>query len=94
MPATQDDWKAAWQPMVDAVGTEFDPGPHEFVADVIEASAVRRYLEPLEFDCPLHLDSATARAHGHPAIVVPTSALPTFAMGPMWRARRGALRNR
>jgi acyl dehydratase len=80
-----DDWTAAWQPMVDAVGTQFDPGPHEFVADVIEASAVRRFLEPLEFACAIHLDRETARAHGHPDIVVPTSAIPTFAMAPMWR---------
>ncbi len=79
------DWTAAWQAMVDAVGTEFDPGPHEFVADPIEASAVRRYLEPLEFDCALHHDREAARALGHPDIVVPTSALPTFAMAPMWR---------
>lgn len=80
-----DNWVAAWQPMVDAVGTEFDPGPHTFTADVIEAGAVRRYMEPLEFDCPLHHDIDTARAFGHPAIVVPTSAIPSFAMGPMWQ---------
>jgi acyl dehydratase len=80
-----EDWAAAWQPMVDAVGTQFDPGPHAFSADVIEASAVRRYLEPLEFDCPLHWDRAVARAQGHPDILVPTSAIPTFAMAPMWQ---------
>lgn len=79
------DWKTAWQPMVDAVGTEFDPGPHVFDADPIEAGAVRRWLEPLEFDAPLHRDREAARAAGHPDIVVPTAALPTFAMGPMWR---------
>jgi acyl dehydratase len=79
------DWQAAWHPVIAAVGTEFDPGPHEFVADVIEASAVRRYLEPLEFDCAIHVDADTARENGHPAIVVPASALPTFAMAPMWR---------
>jgi len=79
------DWTADWQPMVAAVGTQFDPGPHEFTADVIEAGAVRRYLEPLEFDCALHLDHEAARAQGHPDIVVPTSAIPTFAMAPMWR---------
>ena len=80
-----DNWIAAWQPMVAAVGTQFDPGPHEFSADIIEASAVRRYLEPLEFDCALHHDREAARAQGHPDILVPTSAIPTFAMPPMWR---------
>lgn len=79
------DWTAAWQPMVAAVGTQFDPGPHEFTADVIEAGAVRRYLEPLEFDCALHHDREAARALGYPEIVVPTSAIPTFALAPMWR---------
>ena len=78
-------WIAAWQPMVEAVGTQFDPGPHEFTADVIEASAVRRYLEPLEFDCALHADRGAAMTVGHPDIVVPTSAIPTFAMPPMWQ---------
>jgi acyl dehydratase len=80
-----EDWTAAWQPMVAAVGTQFDPGPHVFTADVIEAGAVRRYLEPLEFDCALHCDREAARAQGHPDIIVPTSAIPTFALPPMWR---------
>ena len=42
-------------------------------------------LEPLEFDCALHFDREVARAHGYDDIVVPTSALPTFAFAPMWR---------
>jgi acyl dehydratase len=80
-----DDWKAAWQPMVDAVGRQFDESPAVFVADDIERSTVRRYLEPLEFDCPLHYDRDVARAHGYEDIVAPVSSLPTFAMAPMWR---------
>lgn len=79
------DWKAAWQPMMDAVGRDFDEQPVTFVADRIEASAVRRWLEPLEFDCALHYDRDAAREHGYDDIVVPTSALPTFAFAPMWR---------
>ncbi len=80
-----DDWMSAWQPMIDAVGRQFDERPVEFVADTIEASAVRRYLEPLEFDCALHHSRDAARAAGYADIVVPTSALPTFAYAPMWR---------
>jgi hypothetical protein len=80
-----DDWARAWQPMIDAVGRQFDERPPLFVADTVEASAVRRYLEPLEFDCALHYDREAARAHGYDDIVVPTSALPTFAFAPMWR---------
>lgn len=82
---TTDDWRDAWQPMIDAVGTQFDHSPAVFSADVIERSAVRRYLEPLEFDCALHYDPESARAHGYEDVVVPTSALPTFAYAPMWQ---------
>lgn len=84
-----DDWKAAWQAMVDAVGRQFDAqfedSPPAFVADPIERGAIRRWLEPLEFDCALHHDAEVARAHGYGDVVVPTSALPTFAFAPMWR---------
>src|SRR3954468_8244996 len=84
MAQPAEDWQAGWQRMVDAVGREFDDAPLVFRADRIEASAVRRYLEPLEFDCALHHDAAFAREHGYADIVVPASALPTFAMVPMW----------
>lgn len=80
-----DPWQAAWQPMIDAVGTQFDTGPIEFGADAVERGAIRRYLEPLEFDCPLHEDPDAARALGHADVVVPTSALASFALRPMRR---------
>lgn len=79
------DWAAAWQPMIDAIGRDFDDRPPQFVADPIEASCIRRFLEPLEFDCSLHVDRESARAHGYDDIVLPTSALPTFSLAPMWR---------
>ncbi|WP_396333181.1 MaoC family dehydratase N-terminal domain-containing protein [Burkholderia anthina] len=78
-------WKADWQRMIAAVGRDFDDRPLVFVADRIECSAVRRWLEPLEFDCALHYDRDVARRHGHDDIVVPVAALPTFALDPMWR---------
>jgi len=80
-----DDWAAGWQRLQQEVGREFDERPVTFSADRVEAGAIRRYLEPLEFDCPLHYDRDVAIAHGYAHIVVPTSALPTFAMAPMWR---------
>jgi hypothetical protein len=73
-----------WQPMIDAIGRDFDERPAVFVADRIERGAVRRWLEPLEFDCALHYDPEVARAYGYADVVVPTSALPTFALEPMW----------
>jgi len=78
-------WKAAWQPMIEAIGRDFDEKPPVFVADVVECGAIRRYLEPLELDCALHYDPEVARAHGYADVVVPVSALATFAIAPMWR---------
>lgn len=83
-------WKAVWQPVIDAIGAYLDDGTAEArpPADVIEASAVRRYLEPLEFDCALHYDRDTARAHGHEDIIAPYTAMSTFAVPPLWRPGR------
>lgn len=71
--------------MIAAVGRDFDERPRVFIADRIETSAVRRWLEPLEFDCALHYDREVARRHGYDDIVVPVAALPTFSLEPMWR---------
>lgn len=80
-----DSWKASWRPMMGAVGRDFADGPPVFAADPIERSTIRRWLEPLEFDCALHYDPEVARAHGHADVTLPTSALPTFTLSPMWR---------
>lgn len=58
------DWKQDWQEVIDAVGQDFSDGQVHYGADAVEASAIRRYLEPLELDCALHHDAATAREHG------------------------------
>lgn len=80
-----DDWKAAWQPMVDAMGQDFSDGQVMEGADEISAATVRRYLEPLEFDCPLHYDAAVAREYGYETIVAPATSIQTFSLPPMWR---------
>lgn len=79
-----DDWKQEWQATVDAVGMQFGQG-EVLGADVIDASAIRRYLEPLEFDCALHYDEATARAHGYAGVSAPCSAILSFTVAPMWQ---------
>jgi hypothetical protein len=79
-----DNWIMTWQATVDAVGTEFG-GPDIDGADAIDASAIRRYLEPLEFDCALHYDEQAARDHGYATIVAPCSAILTFTVAPFWR---------
>jgi acyl dehydratase len=92
MPATtsqemtmDEDWKQAWQPLMDAVGQDFSDGAAIEGADVIAAASVRRYLEPLEFDCALHYDAEVAQAHGYSDVVVPCTAIGTFSLRPMWR---------
>jgi hypothetical protein len=72
---TTGDWQAAWQPVVDAVGTDFGEGEVVQGADAVDLSALRRFLEPLEFDCPLH----------HEGGVAPLSSYFTFVAPPIWR---------
>ena len=68
-----EDWKQAWQPVVDVIGQNF--GSLMTGADEVSAAAIRRYLEPLEFDCALHCDAAVAREHGFDDIVAPNTVL-------------------
>lgn len=72
-----DDWSAAWQPMVVRVGEDFAAPGIRWGVDVVEAGAVRRYVEVLEFDCPLHagLDA-----------VAPSTSLSTWMLPAMWAA--------
>jgi acyl dehydratase len=79
-----DDWQDAWQPMIDAVGTDFSDGAVRMGADDVEMSGIRRFVEPLEFDCPLHYDEAVAKAHGYPGVLAPCSSVTTWTIPPMW----------
>jgi hypothetical protein len=80
-----EDWKAAWQPVVDAVGRDFGGGEVIEGADAVDPSALRRFLEPLEFDCPLHHDQRVAREHGYPGVIAPFSSYFSFVAPPTWR---------
>ena len=71
--------------MIDAVGTEFGGGDPRPGPDAVEAGAVRRFTEPLEFGCPLHCDRAVARRHGYRDVVAPVSSIMTFTIPPLWR---------
>jgi hypothetical protein len=78
-----EDWRAMWQPLVEAVGIqaqdEIVEGP-----DPVELGSIRRYTEVLEFDCPLHYDAESARAHGYADVVAPSMSLLTHAIPPFW----------
>lgn len=80
-----DDWRQAWAPVIASIGAELHDEPPRYGPDRIEAGAVRRYLEPLEFDCALHYDADVACAHGHADIIAPYTSLLAFATGPVWR---------
>jgi hypothetical protein len=70
--------------MVEAVGEEFGDGRLVYGADRVEAGAIRRYVEPLEFGCGLHHDPEVARAHGYADVIAPYTATLMFAVPAMW----------
>ncbi len=53
-------------------------------ADVVERGTIRRWLEPKEFDCPLHTDDAAARAAGYDGIVAPAAMVFTYGLPAYW----------
>jgi len=79
------DWTQEWQEVIDATGRDFSDGRIHYGPDVVEASVIRRFLEPLEFDCALHYDADTARQHGYPGIIAPYTATMSWAMPAMWK---------
>ena len=81
-----EDWRAGWARMVAAVGEDFDSEPPAFVADPVEQSTIRRWLEPLEFDCELHTDREIARAHGYDDIIAPVASTLMWTLPPMRQA--------
>ena len=78
------DWTATWDGMMAAVGTDLSGGRVVRGADPIERSTIRRYLEPLEFDCALHYDPEVARRHGFADVTAPYTSVLTFTIPPMW----------
>jgi len=65
-----------WEETEEFVGTSF---PTVRGADAVEAGAIRRRLEVLEWDCPLHCDTHGSGSDGGliaPATMVGTSVAP------------------
>jgi len=75
----------AWAPVVAQIGVELGDGAVHFGADAVEAGSIRRFLEPLEFDCPMHYDTDAARKAGRAGVIAPCASLPVFAAAPVWR---------
>lgn len=53
-------------------------------ADEVTCADIRRRLEVLQFDCPLHWDEAIAQAYGYPTIVAPSTLLVSAALPAYW----------
>lgn len=81
---SNDDWKDAWLPVIAQIGTDLSDGLTVYGADRVEPGAIRRFLEPLEFDCPLHTDPDVARAYGFADVTAPYVAATTFSLRPVW----------
>jgi hypothetical protein len=83
--ATDSPWQEEWQPVVDAVGQDFSGGETTWGADPVERGAIRRYLEPLEFDCALHTDPGVARAAGFADVTMPYTGVIAWTLPAAWR---------
>ena len=53
-------------------------------ADAVELGSIRRWLEPKQFDCPLHTDDEAARAAGYEGVVAPRTMALTYGLGAYW----------
>jgi len=77
-------WQTAWDGVIAQIGQDWGKDTRAAGADRVEPGAIRRILEVLEFDCPLHTDADVARAHGYEDITAPYTSTMTFALPAMW----------
>jgi N-terminal half of MaoC dehydratase len=86
-----DSWRDEWQPLVAAVGRDFADGSTTFGADRVELGTIRRFIEPLELDSPLHYDAEVARQHGYADVIAPYTQAMSYSIPAMWRPGDPAL---
>jgi hypothetical protein len=79
-----EDWTSAWQPVIDRIGTWLDDPEPRFGPDAVELGAIRRWMEPLEFDSAVHRDADVARANGWPDVIAPYTAIWSFVLPAVW----------
>ena len=53
--------------------------------DAVEKGSIRRWLEPKEFDCPLHYDEKTAYDVGYDGIIAPGVMAITYGVDAYWK---------
>lgn len=82
----QEENQYTWDDLVAAVGQDFSGGEVQVAADQVERGAIRKFCEPLEFDCPLHYDDEVARQHGYKGVITPVSSINrTFSYEAIWK---------
>lgn len=84
---TDDNWESDWDVLVARVGEEIEGGLQADLSAVedVERASIRRFCEPVEFDCPLHYDDEVARAHGYEGVIAPYSSITqTFVDPGVW----------
>jgi len=54
-------------------------------ADVVEMGTIRRWLEPKEFDCPIHTDAAAAEDAGYDGVVAPAAMTFSYGIPAYWQ---------
>lgn len=84
MSLIRENWQREWDGLVDLVGKP-SPEPVRWAVDRVERGAIRRYLEPLEFDCPLHYDTAVAQKHGYADVVAPYTSVLSWGGQGHWK---------
>ena len=83
---TQQEKEYTWDDLANAIGQDFSGGDVRVGADDVERGAIRRFCEPIEFDCPLHHDDEVAKRYGYKGIIAPPSSIyQPFAVGPIWQ---------
>ena len=73
--------EGTWEDAESWVGREL---AHYEGADEVTVGGIRRRLEVLAWDCPLHYDEAVARKYDYRTVVSPATMLMTWAMPAYW----------
>lgn len=83
----ENDWERDWDAVLAQVGQEVEGGllTNLTAVEDVERASIRRFCEPVEFDCPLHYDDDVARAHGYGGVIAPYSSITqTFVDPGQW----------
>ena len=87
---SSNDSELDWGPTREFVGRDIMLEPKTGI-DEVEKSAIRRQMEVLEMDCPLHYDDAVAREYGFEGAFAPFHMIQTFQTASMWEPGIGTI---